>query len=320
MSTRPLVSVIIPACNAAAFLRGTLESVLSQTYRDLEVLVVDDGSEDDTARIVEAVAVRDRRVNLFRQRNQGVAVARNTAVTRATGTYIAPLDADDIWFPTKIEKQVRSMEDDGPLVGLNYTWWRGLDEDGTPSLWSHPWRLEGEIADALTALNFIGNASVPMIRRSCFDRVGNYDPTFRAAGAEGCEDWDLALRIAEHYRLSVVPEHLTGYRRVRGSMSGNFAAMIRSHEFMLERLRQRRPDVPETLQRWSRGQLYGYLAMIGMRSGNYRDAVGWFIQGLQARKVSYLSPWVVELILSKLPAVLSRPAMGFVQRRMRRWK
>ncbi len=319
MSTRPLVSVIIPAYNAAAFLRGTLDSVLSQTYRHLEVLVVDDGSQDETSRIVEAVAASDGRVHLLRQPNQGVAMARNTAVAHATGAYIAPLDADDLWFPSKIERQVRSMEDAGPSVGLNYTWWRGVDEDGTSFLRSHPWRLEGEIANALTALNFIGNASVPLIRKTCFDRVGGYEPGLRALGGEGCEDWDLALRVAEHYRVSMVPEYLTGYRRVRGSMSGNFAAMIRSHELMLERLRQRRPDLPDVLARWSRGQLYGYIAMICMRSGDYRRAVSCFAQGLRARKVSYLSPWVLELMLSKLPAVVARAPMRFVRRRMRRW-
>lgn len=318
MNTGPLVSVIIPAYNAAAFLAETLDSVLSQTYRNLEVLVVDDGSQDDTPRIVEAVAVRDSRVHLLRQQRRGVGVARNLAVARASGAYIAPIDADDIWFPSKIEKQVGCMEEAGPSVGLSYTWWLGIDENGTSLIRSYPWRLEGDLADALTALNFIGNASVPLIRKACFDRVGGYDPGFQALGTPGCEDWDLSLRIAEHYRLSLVPEHLAGYRRVRGSMSGDFATMVRSHELMLQRLRQRRPDVPDILQRWSRGQLYGYIAMTGARTGDYRGAVSWFTKGLRSKQVSYLSPWVFELMLSKMPTVVSRPSMKLVRRRARR--
>lgn len=315
---QPLVSVVIPAYNAAPFIAATLESVLAQTYRNLEVLVVDDGSKDDTPDIVARVASRDERVRLLRQSNGGVASARNLAIGVSSGTYIAPVDADDIWFPSKIERQVDSLERAGPSAGLNYTWWIGLDEGGTQTIQSYPWRLEGDLRDRHIAVNFIGNASVPLIRRACFDRIGAYEPGFRGRGAQGCEDWDLSLRISEHYRVTVVPEYLSGYRRVSGGMSGNFATMIRSHELMLERVLQRRGTVPDILLRWSRGQLYGYTAATGVRTGDYRGAAYWFVKGLVSSDVSYLSPWILEMAFARLP-VLAMPLVKLARRRGGLW-
>jgi glycosyltransferase involved in cell wall biosynthesis len=115
MRTVPLVSVTIPAYNAAPYIRQTLESVLFQTYRNLEVIVVDDGSQDETGRIVEYAAKNDDRVILLRQPNQGVAEARNAAIKKSRGEYIAPIDADDLWHPEKIERQVQCILQAGPL-------------------------------------------------------------------------------------------------------------------------------------------------------------------------------------------------------------
>src|SRR5882724_12888422 len=99
-----LISVIIPAHNARAFIADTLASAQAQTYENLEIIVIDDGSTGDTATIVEAIAARDLRVRLLHQQNQGVASARNFAIRESLGTLIAPLDADDLWHPEKIAR------------------------------------------------------------------------------------------------------------------------------------------------------------------------------------------------------------------------
>ena len=119
---KALVSVIIPAFNAAANIRQTLNSVLAQTYQEIEVIVVDDGSSDATSAIVEEFVARDPRFQLVRQSNAGVGAARNTAIRKARGKYIAPLDADDFWFPEKLEKQVACIEQCGDETGLVYCW------------------------------------------------------------------------------------------------------------------------------------------------------------------------------------------------------
>jgi len=316
---RPLVSVIVPAYNAAVFIGATLESVRAQTYDNIEVIVVDDGSTDDTTRIVEAHAAADPRVRLLRQANQGVATARNVAAASATGVYLAPIDADDVWLPTKIERQVASMEREGPAVGMCYTWWLGIDGDGVTQMQSHPWRVAGAIADAHVAMNFVGNASAPMFRREVFDRVGGYGDAFWMARAQGCEDWDLSLRIAECSRVSVVEEYLTGYRRIAGTMSGSLDTMARSHLLMLERLKARRPDVPPELLRWSVGQLDLYLADVAARSGAPLTALFWIMKGALQRDASLLSPWIAEVILRKLPRALADACTPALRRAEARW-
>ncbi|MCJ8280869.1 MAG: glycosyltransferase family 2 protein, partial [Rivularia sp. ALOHA_DT_140] len=125
----PKVSVIIPAYNAMGFLPETLESVLQQTFTDFEILIINDGSSDD---IVEwASKISDSRVRLITQINQGVSAARNTGIRNSQGEYIAFLDADDLWEPTKLEKQVNCLKAN-PGVGLVYTWTTFIDQFSQP--------------------------------------------------------------------------------------------------------------------------------------------------------------------------------------------
>lgn len=105
----PLVSVIVPVHNGSRFVRQSLASALEQTYDNIEVVVVDDGSTDDTRQIVRSIADQDSRVRLLCQSNQGVAAARNRAIRDSEGQFIAPLDADDLWFTRKLERQVQRM-------------------------------------------------------------------------------------------------------------------------------------------------------------------------------------------------------------------
>lgn len=315
----PLVSVIVPAFNAERHLVAALESALSQTYPALEVVVVDDGSSDGTAQIAMRVARADGRVRVLRQANQGVAGARNAAIAASTGRYVAPLDADDLWYPTKIERQVSQLEVDGPATGLAYTWWDGIDERGHRQFRSHPWRVEGEIAGALVALNVISHASVPVFRRTVLEEVGGYDTTFHAAGAHGVEDWDLSLRVAERSRVAVVPEYLAGYRQVSNSMGRHAGRMQRSHALLLERLRARRPDVPDILLRWSRGQMRGYSAAVALRDGAVLRALRLLAGGLFSRDTSMLSPWAIEHVVHRLLPAASPLARRLLARRYNRY-
>jgi len=221
----PLVSVIIPAYNAEDFIGRTLKSVLSQTYKNIEVLVVDDGSLDRTTEIIEPFAEKDHRVILLKQLNAGVAAARNLAIEKSKGEYIAPIDADDIWYPQKLEKQVQCMLEADQSVGLVYAWSAYIDtEDNiigeyTSFHYLNMRSIEGYVHPAMIQMNLIGNGSVPLIRRSCFDKIGFYNCKLKEQNAQGCEDWDIYLRIAEVYEFRVVPEFLIGYRQLIGSMS-----------------------------------------------------------------------------------------------------
>lgn len=254
----PLVSVTMPAYNAERFIGAALESVLSQTYRNIEVLVVDDGSTDGTADIVLRFAARDPRVILLRQLNKGVAAARNAAIRAARGAFIAPIDSDDVWSPQKIEKQVARMLASSSRVGLVYAWSVRIDANGVNiGNGSNP-DLRGNVYAAFVYKNFC-SASAPLIRKTCLDLVGSYDPSLRERGAEGCEDIDLLLRIAERYQFDLVPEYLVGYRQSEGSMSRNLRPMERSFLLVMTKARQRHPELPQIIFSWAYGQFYLHL-------------------------------------------------------------
>lgn len=276
----PLVSVIIPACNAEAFIEETLVSVLSQTYTNIEVLVVDDGSGDRTAEIVEAIAERDHRVSLLRSSNKGVAAARNLAIDSSVGEYIAPLDADDIWYPQKLDKQVECLSLAGPEVGLVYAWSACIDENSQLTGGYIASDVEGEASLSLVYGNFVGNASAPLIRRSCFERIGGYDTRYRQCNAQGGEDHDLYFRIAEQYTIAVVREFLVGYRQINGSLSCNIAAMAKAHALLLTEIRRRHPELPERVYRWSRSHSCEYLGRKSNYIGDQWGALRWIFKAV----------------------------------------
>jgi len=264
VESRPLVSVIIPAFNAERFIDATLDSVLQQTYDPFEVIVVDDGSTDRTAELVRAYAQRDPRIQLHLQSNLGPSAARNAAIDKSTGEYVAPLDADDIWYPDKLHKQVDCMLRHGPRTGIVYAWTTYLDEKGLPTGNYSARSDEGNVYLKLLCNNFLATGSVPLIRRSCLTEVGGYRPEF-----VGLEDKELFLRIAEQYEFRVVPEFLVGYRQVRGSTSHGHARIEKCHKKLANEIRQRHPEIPSSVYRWSRAVSYRFIASKSLRSRDF---------------------------------------------------
>ncbi|MER3491208.1 MAG: glycosyl transferase family A [Mastigocladus sp. ERB_26_2] len=241
------VSVVIPAYNAMTYLPETLESVLRQTFADFEVLIINDGSSD---KIVEwAAGIVDPRVKLISQPNQGVSVARNTGIAQAQGEYIAFLDADDLWEPTKLEKQVRCLENN-PAAGLVYTWTALIDQSGNPmgTLWVSD--IEGNVWEQIVVKDMISNGSSPMVRRSCFKTVGVFDPQIR-----GVEDREMWIRIAACHPFAVVKEPLTLYRRHPGNMTSNRQMIITELRKVFEKAFESAPL--ELL--YLRNQSYGWM-------------------------------------------------------------
>lgn len=279
---QPLVSVVIPACNAEVFIAKTLESVLSQTYQNIEIVVVDDGSSDKTAEIVTSFAQKDNRIRLLQQSNAGVAAARNLAIEKSTGEYIAPIDADDIWYPQNLEKQVQCLLESEPSVGVVYSWSLDINQEGLLTGGFYNSTIAGKVYKALIYKYFMGNASSSLIRRVCFQKVGGYNCKLKAENAQGCEDWELFLRIAEHYQFKVVPEFLVGYRQIPSSMSCNYAAMAKSHSLIMADVRQRHPEIPTDIYRWSSSTFYIYnIAVKSNRSGNHRSTLFWLYRAFR---------------------------------------
>ncbi|MEM9907315.1 MAG: glycosyltransferase family A protein [Cyanobacteria bacterium P01_D01_bin.44] len=228
----PKVSVIIPAYNSMAFLPETLDSVLTQTFADFEVLIVNDGSTDQ---LVEwASGLSDHRVRLINQANQGCAIARNTGILSSRGAYIAFLDADDIWEPTKLEKQVAILES-SPNIGLVNTWISNIDAQGDRVGKLSGSDAEGYVWESVIEDNPIMCGSIPMIRRQCFERVGLFDQSLRSA-----EDWDMWIRIAEKYEFAVVKGPLVRYRVHAHSKSHNLQLHLQSRLKVIEKAFQKK--------------------------------------------------------------------------------
>lgn len=300
-SDQPLVSVIIPAYNAASLIERTLRSVLSQTYQNLEVWVVDDGSTDQTSEVVMAIAHQDSRLQLLHQANAGVAAARNLAIAHAQGEFIAPIDADDLWHPEAIEKLLAALQSAGKDAAVAYAWSLDIDEQDQSLGIIHADAVQGNVLKTLLCHNFIANASATLIRRCCLDQVGYYNPQLKAQNAQGCEDWDLYLRLAVPFEFAVVPEVLVGYRKVSTSMSGDFGQMARSHTLMLEQVRQKCPTLSPVLFRLSCSSFYLYFAHQCHTYGKPHKTLYWLGQALRAEPVTPLiRPGFYQLGLSSL--------------------
>lgn len=333
-----LVSVVVAAYNAQATLSQTLASVLAQSYERLELIVVDDGSTDATAAIVEALAALDGRVRLVRQSNAGVAAARNQGLRLARGEFIAPLDADDLWAPSKLARMVARLQEAGPDAGFAYCWWVVVDAEGCVLDRSPHWREEGSVLRQLAEVNFVGCASIPVFRRSALLRGGpglGYDARLRDLDAQGCEDWDLLLRVAQVRQVVCVPEVLVAYRRHGGSMSSGCAAMWRSGQLVLAELGRRQPDWPPSVCAAGLGQFALHLAGVAFWSGRPLEALGWILRSRSPVTVLAILPALVRILLrgpaAPMPvrldprqgfdaAGLPPPLMPYAQIHQRRWR
>lgn len=220
------VSVVIPVYNGAETIARALDSVLAQSFQDFRILVVDDCSTDDTVAVVSRYD--DPRIEIIHlDQNQGASAARNTAIVRARGRYIAFLDADDMWRPEKLERQVAFMDEASPHIGACFCDFI-LHRDASFLRSPRP-RLEW--VDSLVDGCWVSPGSTMLVRREVYPVVGDYDATF-----ERLEDWDWLLRCVDHFDLRALPEALVEIFVAGGP---NFEAVERSTERMLERHRER---------------------------------------------------------------------------------
>lgn len=266
-----LVSVVVPAFNAEATIDETLVSIRGQTWRALEIIVVDDGSTDRTSEIARRHAQEDPRVQVIRQVNAGVAAARNHGIALARGDFVAPVDADDLWAADKIALQMARMREGGERMGLVYTWFTHIDEQSRRSPHVVKPAFEGRVFREMCVNNFVGNGSSTLLRRSAILEVGGYDPSLLARGAQGCEDIMLYLSIAERYEVGLVPKALTGYRVTATNMSANVLSMYRSSALVFEHFRARRPEYAAELLEHHHRTLY-WLVVRALLCGNLKDA------------------------------------------------
>ncbi|GAB4257066.1 MAG: glycosyltransferase [Deferrisomatales bacterium] len=254
-----LVSVLLPAFNAAEFLSASVESVLSQTYPHIELIVVDDGSTDATAEIASRYAAKDRRVTVVRnEENRGVTCALNRALSRAAGELVARQDADDLSRPERLARQVAYLRRH-PGVAVVGTWAEYMNPEGRPTgVWRTP-AEPGAVAWALLFGTALAHPSV-LMRRTALEACGGYDESIRFA-----QDYDLWCRLLPAGQLANLPEVLYR-RRVHGEAIG--ARYKREQDEVVLRIMARRwrellgREVAREELRWAftavRGEVLGH--------------------------------------------------------------
>lgn len=263
----PLVSVVIPAYNASGFIAETLESVVGQTYRPLEIIVVDDGSKDGTPEVVERFA--DQGVRLIRQENAGPSAARNRGIETSTGTYIAFLDADDLWLPEKIARQVEVMEQH-PDMGLLFGDMVNFGPTGREPV-SHFEKNglgAGYFGDSLwmtdAFLKIFENNVIPtpavLVRADLLARTGGFDERFRFS-----EDYLLWLRCARVTKIGYQQGAMT-LRRLHGT---NLTRDVAVNVFT-------RPKVLEEIEREHSDYLKEHGVDLGARYALLHFQIGYF--------------------------------------------
>ena len=218
---KDLVSILTPTFNAEKFIRATIKSVQEQTYENWEMILVDDASTDNTVSIIEDFAQRDNRIKLFKlSENRGNGFARNAALNKATGKYIAYLDADDLWFPSKLEKQIQFLNANN--LHFTFSYYDSIDEEGN----NLNRRVESPnplIYKQLFFCNYVGNLT------AIYD--ADYFGKIILETSQKRQDWRLWLTILKQIKTAeVVPESLAFYRIRKDSISSSKFKLIK-HNF-----------------------------------------------------------------------------------------
>jgi glycosyltransferase involved in cell wall biosynthesis len=265
----PQVSVIIPAYNAERTIKQTIESVQQQTFRDFELIVINDGSKDRTLELVQSI--NDERLKIFSYENGGVCVARNRGIAHATGEFIAFLDADDLWTPDKLELQVAALKQH-PQAGVAYSWtyFMDVDEQGEASsfLPSPPYAFTGHVYKRLLVSDFVHSGSNPLVRRQAIESVGGFDPS-----CAGCADWDYWLRLSAHWSFVVVPQHQIFYRRAAGCMSSNVEVMRKEALIAMEKAYRAAPPELQYLKTHTLANLHKYCSGLYLQHSSDRKGI-----------------------------------------------
>lgn len=259
-----LVSVVIPNYNYARYLREAIDGVLSQSIDELEVIVVDDGSKDDSRKLIEDYG--DRIQSIF-QKNQGVSAARNNGAALSRGEFIAFLDADDVWLPRKIEKQLElfAANDD---IGLVHVGVMDIDAEGR-ELVSKTEGGEGDVSFDLLRLSgpvILGGGSGMMLRRSIFDKIGGFDLRMSTSA-----DWDIFYRASSVCKVGFVPEVLLKYRVHGSNMHSNVKAM--EHDMLIGYDKAFNDSKAKRIRNESFARFYAMLSGSYLHAGEHLNSI-----------------------------------------------
>jgi glycosyltransferase involved in cell wall biosynthesis len=298
----PTVSVIIPTYNRAHLVKRGIRSVLAQTYGDFELIIVDDASKDNTREVIKSFD--DKRIRyICHKENRCAPETRNTGIRTAIGEYIALLDDDDEWLPTKLEEQINGFKTSSGRTGVVYSGFEVRDQNGRIVQTTFP-EFRDNLYIRLLERNMIGGSSIPMIKSECFKKVGLFDKFLKS-----CQDWDIWLRISEYYEFDFVPEILSTIHLHGGQISSKYSSMIPGRTRMIEKHMdefRKHPDI-----------LVIHLKRMGKLhciNGTWKEAVYWF------KKAFAVNPFEIIKIVAWCALELPRIKMLSRERHFKRYR
>ncbi|PZO21745.1 MAG: glucosyl transferase [Leptolyngbya foveolarum] len=282
------VSIIIPLYNVEKFVRFALESAIAQTYSNIEILIVDDGSSDRSVDICQQFD--DSRIRIIQQQNRGLSGARNTGIRHAKGDYVAFLDADDLWVPEKVEKHVRHLEA-ATDVGASFSYSKFIDERGNPL-----GLLQFAKTTDITPLDIlcrspIGNGSAAIFRKQMFDDIAfevkregaiaydYFDEQFRES--QDVECW-MRVAIQTDWKIEGIPELLTLYRINSQGISANIEKKLNAWDRLIERIYTYAPEQMAIWEGPARAYHFRHLARRAVTLRDKKQALSLFVQSLQS--------------------------------------
>ncbi|WP_394221578.1 glycosyltransferase family 2 protein [Alteromonas gracilis] len=328
----PLVSVVMPIFNMQKYVELALLSVKQQTYSNLEIICVNDGSTDNSVDIVEQFD--DPRIKLVNQANQGLSAARNTGMSHASGKYIALLDPDDLWLPEKIAQHVAHLER-SPEVGISYCPSLFITEEGKRNGLGQFPKLEDISLKTVMCRNPIGNGSAPVIRKAMLDELSIALPRHHSGrtcffdeAMRQSEDIDFWIYCAlnANYKIEGIAKPLTLYRINANGLSANLAKQFRAWEYCMQKHLASAPFKVAPLYKKARAYQYRYLARRAVQSRSTSDAICYLYKAFKSDasivteepKKTFIT--VASALLSALPGRLYSACEGAVLHMLERRK
>lgn len=308
------ISIVIPAYNASKTIEETIRSVQNQTFSDFEMIVINDGSIDQTLEVLEKIS--DKRLKIFSYENKGVSAARNRGIENAKGEFIAFLDADDLWSPDKLERQHAELEK-YPDAGVAYSWTYFMEERGNSRI-LHPCEpifFQGNVYPKLLVGDFIYSGSNILVRREAVNSVGWFD-----SALVGCEDWDYWRRLSVQWDFVVIKKYQVYYRKSSGTASAKIEVMRNASLKAIEKAFDEAPNDYKSLRPECMLNFNRYCSSLYLQ--HYRDK-GDIIVGTQhTLKAIQINPLILfkintlkMLLKSILMLVLPLRIVPYLQKR-----
>ena len=265
----PKVSVIIPTHNRVSLLERAIQSILSQTFYDFELIIINDASTDSTQEMIKEID--HPRIHLINHsKNRGASAARNAGITASKGKYIAFLDDDDEWLPEKLAKQVQIFENLSDKTGLIYSGFHFISQRTGAILKTVSPQQKGDLYKTLLRRNLISTVT-SLIKKDCFRIAGTFDQSLPS-----CQDWDLWIRISKHFHLDFVPDPLAKVYLHGEQISVNIQSRIQARDKLIQKYHSeliKYPTIFSFLQK--------RIAILHCLNSNHKKALEFFLKSLK---------------------------------------